>query len=49
MLNTNYIFDELLIFTGIFVGDKVVLSRTDLAPSETQPQYLFFYRGDSFK
>jgi hypothetical protein len=46
MVNTNYIFDELVISAGVFVGD---LSRTDLAPSETQPQYLFFYREDSFK
>jgi hypothetical protein len=48
-VNTNYVFDELLIFTEVFVGDKAVLSRTGLASSETQPQCLFFYRGDTFK
>ena len=34
-VNTNNILDELLIFTGVFVGDKLVLSKADSAPSET--------------
>jgi hypothetical protein len=32
-VNSNYIFDELLIFTGVFVADKLILYRTDLALS----------------
>jgi hypothetical protein len=37
-VNINYIFDDLLMFIGVFIGDKVILSRTYLALSEAQPQ-----------